>query len=120
MDPTGYNAKAQEMTRIHAAKPLAECIQDILGSSADHSSRPPPKHLTCPLTGQIFVEPVETPSGYAYERLAIELHLQTHETDPQSKEPLTIGELQDATALRKSADDFRAAQTKVKAWWFNH
>ncbi|XP_072047053.1 uncharacterized protein [Amphiura filiformis] len=119
MDPTGYNTKAQEMTRKHAAKPLAECIQDIMGSSADNSSRPPPKHLICPLTGQIFVEPVETPGGYAYERLAIELHLQTHGTDPQSKEPLTVGELQDATALRKAADDFRASQTKVTAWWFN-
>ncbi|XP_072045592.1 uncharacterized protein [Amphiura filiformis] len=118
-DPTEYNTKARKMTRKHAAKPLTECIQEILGSASDHASRPTPKHLICPLTEELFVQPVETPGGYAYERLAIEQHLRTHATDPQSKEPLTIGELQDATSIRKAADDFRASQTKVTAWWFN-
>ncbi len=65
------------------------------------------------------MQPVETPNGYAYERMAIEQHLRTYGTDPQSKEPLTVAELQDATTLRKAADDFRASQAKVKAWWFN-
>lgn len=34
-----------------------------------------PKHLICPLTKKIFVDPVKTVYGTVYERKAIEEHL---------------------------------------------
>lgn len=37
-----------------------------------------PRHLVCPLTNQMFVDPVETKYGRVYERKAIEKHLKSY------------------------------------------
>lgn len=44
----------------------------------DVGKKPGPQHLICPLTKQMFVDPVETQYGRVYERKAIEKHLKSY------------------------------------------
>lgn len=48
-----------------------------------------PTDLLCPLTKQLFVEPVIAGDGQTYERAAIEEWLKTHGTSPGTKDPLS-------------------------------
>jgi hypothetical protein len=41
-----------------------------------------PEELLCPITGEIFVDPVMTSDGHTYERRAIESWLEKHRTSP--------------------------------------
>ena len=41
-----------------------------------------PEELICPISGEIFVDPVMTCDGHTYERLAIEAWLIKHKTSP--------------------------------------
>ncbi|XP_062284218.1 ubiquitin-conjugating enzyme E2 R1-like [Scomber scombrus] len=43
-----------------------------------------PRHLICPLTKKMFVDPVKTIYGTVYERKAIEEHLKQHQYDPMA------------------------------------
>ncbi|KAM4552700.1 uncharacterized protein PAE49_016089 [Odontesthes bonariensis] len=43
-----------------------------------------PQHLLCPLTKNMFVDPVKTVYGTVYERQAIEKHLKRHQYDPMA------------------------------------
>ena len=43
-----------------------------------------PEHLLCPITSEIFVDPVMTCDGHTYERVAIEKWLEKHFTSPQT------------------------------------
>ena len=81
--------------------------------------RPPPSHLICPLTKQLFVDPVQTPYGRVYERHAIETALNSKVADPQDGEPLFKSDLHPATTVRRQATDFRESLAKVAACWLN-
>ena len=67
------------MCSFHLWKQQCECLtllnvfQKLLGSDPQTSFVPP--HLICPLTKKMFVEPVKTTYGTAYERGAIENYL---------------------------------------------
>ncbi len=76
-----------------------------------------PSHLVCPLTKQLFVDPVQTPYGHVYERYAVEAALNRLPVDPQEQQPLEKSELVPATGVRHQADDFRESLTKVAACW---
>ena len=93
-------------------------LQEILESST-LPKRPPPSHLVCPLTKQLFVDPVQTPRGYVYERHAIEAALNTLPKDPLDGEPLRKADLNPATSVRRQASDFRESLAKVAACWLN-
>lgn len=45
--------------------------------------------ITCPITGEIMLDPVIIGSGHSYERIAIEKWFETHNTCPKSNEILT-------------------------------
>jgi hypothetical protein len=69
--------------------------------------------LTCPITFDLFVEPVVTPSGFVYERSAIEQHIARSGTDPQAPDrQLAATELGSVIALRHIADVRRAEQER--------
>jgi hypothetical protein len=59
-----------------------------------------PAELTCPITTELFVDPVFTSDGQVYERKAIERWLQTHETSPLSGEVLDHKGLTPAPLVR--------------------
>lgn len=63
----------------------------------------------CPITMDIFVDPVTSPTGTNYERAALADHLRRNSTDPKTRRPLRIEECkpnheyvlrQDVLALR--------------------
>ena len=61
----------------------------------------PGEHV-CPITQQPFVDPVITADGHTYERLAIELWLQDHDTSPMTGLSLPSKALIPNLALRTS------------------
>jgi hypothetical protein len=47
-----------------------------------------PLHLTCPITLQLFEDPVITPSGHSYSKLAIKKYINMYNRCPMTREPL--------------------------------
>jgi len=59
-----------------------------------------PQHFCCPITLDIMKDPVIAPSGYTYERIAIEEHLKKTNTDPFTNEPTNLNDLRVNRALK--------------------
>ena len=72
-----------------------------------------PRDLCCPLTLELFVDPVKTGHGQTYERAAIESWLKTHEADPIASLPVTT--LCPDEDMRKRCDEVRAERSTVRA-----
>jgi hypothetical protein len=73
----------------------------------DENSPSIPDEIVCPLTGQIFTDPVEIHHKVIVERAAIEQWLKKKEEDPFTREPLTISELKCAPPeILKRVEDF--------------
>jgi flagellar biosynthesis GTPase FlhF len=69
--------------------------------------------VTCPITLELFVDPVTTPAGFTYERLAIELHIMRAGTDPQDPgRRLAASDLSPAIAIRHIAEVRRAEHAR--------
>ena len=62
---------------------------------------------TCPINMEIFVDPVITKEGYTFERHAILKWLETNNTCPLSRGPLTINELIPNKNLKQQIEYFR-------------
>ncbi|XP_006822901.1 uncharacterized protein LOC102801018 [Saccoglossus kowalevskii] len=113
---TTYYRKAKEYTKTHASKSLQHHKQALLGNTpAD--SEPPPPELVCPLTGEMFVDPVRTPSGKVYERHALESHLSLRKEDPLTREHLRRDQLKEKNDIKKLVFEFRSSRIKAAAWW---
>jgi hypothetical protein len=54
----------------------------------------------CPLTAALFEDPVITPDGFTYERAAIMKWLETHSTEPETRNPLAADKLISNRAMR--------------------
>ncbi|CAF1302099.1 unnamed protein product [Rotaria sordida] len=65
--------------------------------------------LTCPITLQIFRDPVIAADGRTYERAAIVQWITEHGTSPVTREPLDIKELQADDYLRNLAAQQRSS-----------
>ena len=48
-----------------------------------------PTHLTCPITMELFEDPVVASDGHIYERKAITTHLESSKVSPMTREKLT-------------------------------
>ena len=70
-----------------------------------------PASFVCPLTNKLMEEPVQDPEGNTYERSAIELWLQTNDTSPVTRQPLTVAALAPNHALRSAIEDHLKANT---------
>jgi hypothetical protein len=65
------------------------------------------RHLMCPITSELFVDPVVTKYGHSYERSAIEAWLVNNSTDPNTQQPLLIGDLSTNYVVKAIVDDVR-------------
>lgn len=66
-----------------------------------------PDYLTCPLTKQLFVDPVNTPSGNTYERAAIMEYIREHGKDPLSKQKLKASHLSPNNATKMLVQQYK-------------
>lgn len=66
-----------------------------------------PDHLTCPLTGKLYVDPVKTPSGHTYERAAILEYIKEHGKDPLSKQKLKATNLTSNNATKMLIQQYK-------------
>ncbi|CAF2033612.1 unnamed protein product [Rotaria magnacalcarata] len=73
--------------------------------------------LNCPLTCDIFRDPVIGQDGHTYERQDIIAWLQQHGTSPITREPMNIESLRPNHIVRKMIDEF-AAISKKKEYQF--
>ena len=66
-----------------------------------------PSAFTCPLTMEVFREPVLTPSGNSYERSALLEHLaKVGKWDPLSRVPMSESDVRPNIALRNSTEHY--------------
>ena len=62
--------------------------------------------LRCPITMEIFHDPVLAPDGNTYERQAIEQWIRTHGTSPMTRQPLSIEQLCSNRIIKQFIDSF--------------
>ena len=86
-------------TQLQRAKEAGSSIPDVeklKGMEARERS----KLLSCPITHEVFVDPVLAPSGITYERSAITRWVRSHYTDPMARTPLTTHQLTSNLAIK--------------------
>ncbi|KAK0153054.1 putative bifunctional E2/E3 enzyme R795 [Merluccius polli] len=105
-----YQQEAKEQTAKTAAKSFNDKERELVGRS--HDPKNTPRHLTCPLSRRIFVEPVKTKYGTVYERKAIEDHLKTKPFDPQmgKRHRLLTNEIQQDRDMKKMVREHKLRQ----------
>ncbi|CAF0915368.1 unnamed protein product [Adineta steineri] len=65
--------------------------------------------LICPITFDLFRDPVVAEDGHSYEREAIINWIRANGTSPLTREPLTVGALRPNHTLKKLVDEFETA-----------
>ena len=69
----------------------------------------PPDGCICPITGQIFSNPVLLPDGHTFENSAIQEWLQKHSTSPVTNQEVGGCALTPNWAIKKVVDDWTQA-----------
>lgn len=90
-----WNDKASEMRSIFAT-----------ADPANHKPREVPDHIIDMITFEPMVDPVITIAGTSYERSTIYEHLKRSQTDPLTREKLTIHDLRNNYGLKAACDEF--------------
>lgn len=65
-----------------------------------------PDAYLCSITQALMVDPVQDSEGNTYERAAIELWLESHDTSPITRRRLRVNQLTPNRALRNAIDDW--------------
>jgi serine/threonine protein kinase len=71
-----------------------------------------PDALQCPITCELFKDPVTGQDGHTYERHAITTWLQKHGISPLTNEPMTIESLRPNHTVKKLIDEFKASSSE--------
>jgi len=66
-----------------------------------------PPQFICPITQEVFMDPVFTDDGHTYERAAIVEWLKNHTTSPLTNQTLDSVVVRPNHALRSAIDEFR-------------
>lgn len=72
-----------------------------------------PRDLLCPITMELFIDPVATADGHVYERRAIADWFKARQTSPVTNAPLTDTRLTPVNILRVRCDALRAAYPEL-------
>ena len=91
-DKETYLQEAKRNTKKNAIVPKTTVRINLLGGE-QNIRKSYPDHLVCPLTLQLFKDPVATLTGDTYERTAIMEHLKVNKYDPFSFQAVTTNEL---------------------------
>ncbi|CAF1637615.1 unnamed protein product [Adineta ricciae] len=74
----------------------------------------PPPDLVCPITGQLFGDPVIATDGHTYEKSAIKRWLRSSATSPTTREPVFKDRLIPNFVVKRMCDEFRAECRRQK------
>ncbi|KAI9141654.1 hypothetical protein BKA69DRAFT_1038387 [Paraphysoderma sedebokerense] len=89
-------------------KNLTSRCNDVIYRCRTAEAKPiEPEHLCCPITFDLFKEPVVTPSGHSYEKCALLEHLKTFGTDPFTRAKLESEQLYPNYALVEAVANFK-------------
>ncbi|CAF2111169.1 unnamed protein product [Rotaria magnacalcarata] len=66
-------------------------------------------NLKCPITFELFRDPVSGQDGHTYERDAITTWLQKNGVSPQTREPMTIDSLRPNHVVKQLVDEFKSS-----------
>eukprot|EP00768_Dysnectes_brevis_P004208 gnl/Dysnectes_brevis/3001_a3701_1032.p1 GENE.gnl/Dysnectes_brevis/3001_a3701_1032~~gnl/Dysnectes_brevis/3001_a3701_1032.p1 ORF type:complete len:908 (-),score=263.23 gnl/Dysnectes_brevis/3001_a3701_1032:61-2784(-) len=106
-----YDRLAREVTESYAMSrgPADIALRMVRPASGDAFSgaEDVPPSMLCPLTHELFKDPVFTPDGVVFERGAILAHLRGSKVCPVTGHPLTESELMSARTVKSQADSFR-------------
>jgi U-box domain len=75
-------------------------VADDQQTSTDTAQVEPPEEYMCSISAELMVDPVNSSSGYIYERAAMEAWLNESGTDPYSRELMTSAELRPVRGLK--------------------
>uniref|UniRef100_A0A8C1JMS2 Uncharacterized protein n=2 Tax=Cyprinus carpio TaxID=7962 RepID=A0A8C1JMS2_CYPCA len=101
-----YEQAAKDDTAINAHQSMETIEKQYIGESDVEV----PPHLVCPLSGNMFIDPVKAKGGYVYERRAIEEHLKTNNNDPVTGKALSCTDLTQDKNMKKSVVEYRTSQ----------
>ncbi|CAL8331903.1 unnamed protein product [Lota lota] len=105
-----YEQEAKDHTVKTAAKSFNDKEQELVGRVP--VPKYTPHHLTCPLSGRLFVDPVKTKYDTVYERKDLEEHLKTSKFEPKmgKDHPLTQRDLKPDRDMKRMVTKFRLNQ----------
>lgn len=70
--------------------------------------------LKCPITCELFRDPVIGSDGHTYERESITKWIQKHKTSPTTGEPMDLQSLRPNYTIKKLVDDFMSSSSQKK------
>ena len=76
-----------------------------------------PNDLCCPISRELFTDPVVAKDGSTYEREAIEEWLREKKTSPITRAPLNSSELYPNLAIKSMADSYRDERRAINAFY---
>ena len=71
-----------------------------------------PDYLMCPISQEMFIDPVTTILGYTYERAFIEEWFEKHDTDPLTNEKLSSKTLVPNRLIKSEVEHFKAVVSR--------
>ncbi|KAK9909207.1 hypothetical protein WJX75_008715 [Coccomyxa subellipsoidea] len=97
----------QDRTSSFSFHPKEDASLPRNSSSLSDALLETPTDLICPITLQVFKDPVLTSSGQVYERHAITSHVEKNHNDPVTRLPLRLDQLTPVYVLRVRAAEYR-------------
>ena len=98
----------QALTDVTAKATEANNRAEVLSSGIADAS----EAFTCPIKGELFVDPVMASDGFTYERDAIWKWFQKHSTSPMTNEPLTCLRLVTNHNLKQMMSPLRKVRSR--------
>jgi hypothetical protein len=89
-------------------------------NNAPTSFHDPPDHLCCPISGELFEDPVSVSTGHTYERLCIEQWIQSRveageePTCPMTRLPISLDTIRCNFAIKKAVEAYLEDLTSKK------
>lgn len=72
----------------------------------------PPAFLVCPISHELFKEPMNSRYGQVYEKECILEWIEKKRTDPITRKPLEVKDLTPALTIKNEADDWRRQERR--------
>ena len=69
--------------------------------------------ITCPITQEIMIEPVQGSDGKTYEKEAIIRWLQHHGTSPETRQAMQISSLKENYAIKYLIDQYNKNKSSI-------